>query len=111
MFLRCCGILNYGIFKELTPSAELREKGFQALVRFMRLMKGKQNPKRNPIAKIFTFNSRNGNPVRIRMKYKFITIFQFPGRNADRSFSSVNHKQTKIVIGFYLIWENVRNRK
>ena len=59
LFLRCCGILNYGIFKELTPSAELREKGFQALVRFMRLMKGKQNPKRNPIAKTFTFNSRN----------------------------------------------------
>ena len=59
MLLRCCGIINYWIFKELTPPAELREKGFQALVRFMRLMKGKQNPKRNPIAKRFTFNSRN----------------------------------------------------
>ena len=58
MLLRCCRIINYQILKELTPPAELREKGFQALVRFMRLMKGKQNPKRNPIAKRFTFNSR-----------------------------------------------------
>ena len=29
MLLRCCGIVNYLIFKELTPPAELREKGFQ----------------------------------------------------------------------------------
>ena len=35
MLLRCCHI--YRILKELTPPAELREKGFQALVRLMRL--------------------------------------------------------------------------
>ena len=37
MLLRCCRIINYRILKELTPPAELREKGFQALVRLMRL--------------------------------------------------------------------------
>ena len=37
MLLRCCRIINYRMLKELTPPAELREKGFQVLVKLMRL--------------------------------------------------------------------------
>ena len=50
MFLSCCGIATYRIFKGITAPAKSTDKKFSALVA---LMKDHQKSKRNPIAERF----------------------------------------------------------
>ena len=59
MLLSCCGITTYRIFKGLTAQAKPLDKTVSDLIS---LMKDHQNPKRNPIAERFLFNSRNRKP-------------------------------------------------
>ena len=59
MLLSCCRIASYRIFKRLAAPAKSADKTLSELVS---LIKNHQNPKRNPIAERFLFNSRNRKP-------------------------------------------------
>ena len=56
MFLCCCGIATYRIFKELTAPAKSTKKNFSELVG---LMKDQKTRKEIPQLKYFFFISRN----------------------------------------------------
>ena len=56
LLLSCCRIATYRIFKVVTAPKKPADKTFSNLVS---LMEDHQNPKRNLLAEISIFNSRN----------------------------------------------------
>ena len=101
MLISCCGITTYRIFKGLVAPAKHADKNFSELIR---LMKGHQNPKRNPITERFIFNSRIRKPKENILNYmaQLRRLSQYCKYEdsleeilRDRLVCGVNHEKTQ----------------
>ena len=87
---------NYNLLniQRIDPTSRAKKERFSSVSKILDIDERQAKPEKESRLKDLDLTLEIGNPVRIRMKYNFITILQLPGRNADRLFSSVNHKQT-----------------